>query len=240
MKLRDGSETSDPRLDLIFEEDGRSREFGIRDWLSDKPRKSRRWPCRRWLDQGKEGACVGYAIAHELIAKPVEVPGINGQYAKTVIYWGAQASDKWPGGSYPGADPQYEGTSMLAGVKFAQRLGWFESYHWAFGLQDLIMGIAYEGPAVMATQWYSGMNRPDRSGFVKVTGDVTGRHCFLCRGVSLSKKWFLIRNSWGRDWGDHGDCYITFSGMERLLEERGHAVFFRGRRRNPMEERADR
>jgi hypothetical protein len=61
------------------------------------------------LDQGKEGACVGFAWSHELAAYPVRVE-VDDEFARSKIYAEAQKIDEWPGEAY-------HGTSVLAGAK---------------------------------------------------------------------------------------------------------------------------
>ena len=41
--------------------------------------------------------------------------------------------------------------------------------------------------------------------------DVIGRHCMLVVGVRFEsgKRQWLIRNSWGKNWGDNGHCWMT-------------------------------
>jgi C1A family cysteine protease len=38
-----------------------------------------------------------------------------------------------------------------------------------------------------------------------------GSHAMLCVGYSDSDKVFLVRNSWGTDWGDQGYCYVPYA-----------------------------
>jgi hypothetical protein len=40
-----------------------------------------------------------------------------------------------------------------------------------------------------------------------------GGHAMLCVGYSDSDKVFIVRNSWGEDWGDRGYCYIPYDYM---------------------------
>ncbi|MCP5493924.1 MAG: C1 family peptidase [Leptospiraceae bacterium] len=37
-----------------------------------------------------------------------------------------------------------------------------------------------------------------------------GRHIMLCVGYSDNEEVFIVRNSWGKDWGDGGYCYIPY------------------------------
>jgi hypothetical protein len=233
IKLRDGTITRDARLDRIVQFDEASREFPIRALVEKKRPRSHTWRLNIRLDQGTEGACVGFGITHELAAMPAEVFGLTADYARTMIYWEAQKIDGMPGGAYPGAKPRYEGTSVLAGLKVAQKLGWMESYRWAFGIDDLILGVGHNGPAVLGIPWYEGMSRPDSNGVVKPIGKCVGGHCIMVREVNLLKEEFRLPNSWGRRWGIDGECFISFQDIARLLHEDGEAVFFVGRHKTP-------
>ena len=120
--LKDGTTTQDPRLDRLVEFDEKSRSFPIRELLrADEPR-SYTWSLPVYLDQGYEGACVGFSWSHELAARPVEVQGVTNETARQV-YFEAQRIDEWEGGAYDGAIPFYEGTSVLAGAKALQAQG---------------------------------------------------------------------------------------------------------------------
>ncbi len=231
--LKDGSEVLDPRMDRIEQFDERSRGFSVIDILKLRQKKRPRsytWRCRKHLNQGREGACAGFTLAHELIARPVELMDINHEDARR-FYHAAQKIDPWPGGEYEGAYPRYSGTSILAAVKTGKKLGYYDSYHWSFGLKDLIMGVGYKGPAIMGITVYQGMVHPDRRGFIKPTGRKLGGHAILCKGVNVRKKYFTLHNSWGTRYGRNGDCFITFDDMEKLLKQNGEAVFVTGRKR---------
>jgi hypothetical protein len=205
--------------------DEESRKFPVRSLMVGKKPRSYTWRCNTHLDQGSEGACVGFAVAHELAARPSEVQFLNNAFGRR-LYHEAQKIDRWPGGAYPGAYPFYEGTSVLAGVKKAHKLEWFKEYRWAFGLDDLIMGVGRNGPAVLGVNWYSGMFRPDSNNRIHADGSLSGGHAILCNAVNVKKEMFTLHNSWGKAWGINGECQISFSDMDKLLKENGEAVFF--------------
>jgi C1A family cysteine protease len=232
MNLRDGTTTEDRRLDRLIQFDARSRSFPVTHNLQDKSPRSYTWRNTEWYDQGREGACVAFALGHELNARPAEIMNIPQQWLVRNVYWEAQKIDPWQGGSYPGASPFYEGTSVLAGVKVLQKKGLFEEYRWAFSLKDLVLGVGYSGPAVIGVNWYEGMFNTQTSGFIYPTGNLAGGHAVLVRGVNIKEERFLIRNSWGKPWGRNGDCYITFKDMNTLLSQFGEAVFLKKRTKN--------
>jgi hypothetical protein len=207
--------------------DPRSRAFPVRALVDERlPLRTRRWwipSAAPVLDQGAEGACVGFAVTNELRATPRPALDLDGTYAREAIYWEAQKIDPWDGGAYPGAHPWYEGTSVLAGIKTAAAAGWYREYRWAFGEPDLAAAISHVGPAVLGLPWYRGMMQPDEDGHLQPTGEVVGGHAVLCLGINVPRAAYVIYNSWGPGWGDRGRAWIARDAMARLLADDGEA-----------------
>ncbi len=220
--LRGDHTTNDPRLDRLPEFDERSRAYPIRELLPSAPTRGRSWPCYARLDQGQEGACVGFGWAHELAASPTVVRGVDNRFARETIYLPAQYVDEWAG-------QNYEGTSVLAGAKVLTQLGFLKEYRWAFGIDDVLMTLAKFGPVVLGVPWLESMftTRPingstDR--LVVAEGGDAGGHCILARGVQFHPRGFdeplvRMRNSWG----DPFDWMIKASDLEMLLHRGGEA-----------------
>lgn len=202
--------------------DSRSRQYPIMAAVSKNFPRSYTWSCEPVLDQGREGACVGFALTHELAARPKVYDGLDASYAMR-IYHEAQRTDPWPGGAYPGASPRYSGTSLLAGVKVLQRMGTIEEYRWAFGVEDLAVAVSRTGPAVLGIPWYSGMYQPV-NGKLEIAGELVGGHAILCHSYNVRRREFKVHNSWGRDWGNDGEAVVSYDTMQRLLSENGEAV----------------
>lgn len=202
------------KFDRVVKFDERSRAFPVRTLVPPRPR-SYTWRCESWLDQGSEGACVGFAWAQELCARPA-VMLVGNAYARNV-YHQAQKIDEWPGEAY-------SGTSVLAGAKVIQESKMMREYRWAFGLEDLILGVG-KGPAVLGLDWHQGMMTPMANGFIHPSGPVYGGHAILCNGVNLKGRWFRLHNSWGQAWGRQGECFLSFESMEQLLHQQGEACF---------------
>lgn len=216
----------DRRLDRLISFDPRSKLHPITAILpavAIRPR-SYQWRCKEFLDQGQEGACVGFGWSHELAARPVEVKNVTNESAFT-LYRLAQKLDDWPG-------ENYEGTSVLAGAKAVQQLypGEMQGYKWAFSIEEVVATIGYFGPVVLGIHWYDKMFNPDEEGFIHVAGSLAGGHCILARGVNVKGKFITLHNSWGPTWGMQGECRISFDDLSVLLRQDGEACVPLGRR----------
>lgn len=171
------------------------------------------WEDYAYLDQGPDGACVGFGFSGELASTPEVVNGITNATAKA-LYLAAQKVDEWPGESY-------EGTSVLAGAKVVQSQGYYTGYYWAFDEHDVAITVSNYGPVVIGVNWYSGMMDPDSNGYLHPTGSVVGGHCVVVIGINVEKGYYVIRNSWGSSWGDNGEAKLIRSDMARLMSEQG-------------------
>jgi hypothetical protein len=186
------------------------------------------------LDQGSEGACVGFGWVNELLSEPfppAKQPEASlGNAVAYSYYKQAQKIDEWPGESY-------EGTSVLAGAKIVQREGFISQYRWCFGIDDVRDAVISEGPVVIGVPWYSGMYRTDRSGLVVVDGEKVGGHAILLTGYDPSmvvkgkpREVFRWRNSWGTSYGVNGSGYIKVSDLKELIKTSGEACVPIGRK----------
>lgn len=74
-----------------------------------------------WLyyDQGVEGRCVEFATSRMMSQLNRKRYDITSRW----LYWNCQMEDEWQGGSYPGATPIYEGTSVRAALEIARTRG---------------------------------------------------------------------------------------------------------------------
>lgn len=217
IQLKGGYETFDPRLDRLPQWDPRNERYGIMEALRPEQKlpRSYTWRCSLNLDQGREGACVGFSVSHEGGGRPVIVPGITDATAQS-LYKRAQQLDEWPG-------EQYSGTSVIAGIKAAVEKGWYLEYRWALDVDDLILAVGYKGPAVLGIDWWTGMYDTDEKGFVHANGTVAGGHAILCNGFSVPRQAFKLHNSWGAGWGVNGECWLSVEDARKLLASGGEA-----------------
>jgi hypothetical protein len=226
------------------------------DWRPRHDPKSRNYPIRalmppgvtvyrtraEWqpgpvLDQGSEGACVGFGWTQEALMSPVRVSvadmanrlwiGGGGNSVAAAIYHDARREDEWPG-------EEYEGTSVLAGAKVMSRLGYLREYRWCFGITDVVDTLILHGPVVLGINWLEGMYWPDMYGEVMPTGPVVGGHCIVASGYHPAKlvhpssgrparPMIQLTNSWGPDWGQNGQAWIEVGQLANLLDDGGEA-----------------
>lgn len=205
--------------------DEQSRQYPARATLFEPQRilRSKLWARPAAWDQGPHPFCVGYSTVGLLNTKPVanRVPPVKRWWPNDglpkYVYREAQKVDQWVG-------EDYEGTSVLAGMKILKRKRLIEEYRWAFGLEDTLKTLSQHGPVVIGVNWYSSMYDTDGDGFLSVSGRVEGGHAVELHGVSAKGGYVIGTNSWGRDWGDHGQFRLRFSDLDRLLREDGEAV----------------
>ena len=210
--------------------DKRSKQFPVSAILpKEQDLKYTLWKTGPILDQGTEGACVGFGWTAETLAGPVQVDLRNVQadvprdptdFAHHV-YKEAQKIDQWPGESY-------EGTSVLAGAKVLVGLGILHEYRWAFSVADIIGTLMTHGPVVLGINWYNGMYRAP-NGKLEIFGNKVGGHCILVVGYNPSSDKFgnkpavILQNSWGPDWGINGIAEMSVEDLDRLVREGGEA-----------------
>lgn len=214
--------------------DSRSRGFRAVAGIEEKPLRSGYWSCETVLDQGAEGACVGFGWSAELAAKP-KIVAVDNEFAR-IIYHRAQQLDDYVG-------ENYEGTSVLAGAKaimeHTNSMGkpLIEEYRWAFGAEDVLRVVAHRGPVVLGINWYSNMYQPDDRHYIHAEGDIVGGHCILLNGTELVEldpskpltmdnldrdaSRVILHNSWGVDWGINGEAMLSVTDLFTLLDEQG-------------------
>ena len=217
-------------LDWIPRFDEKSRAYPIRATIGTVIDQPRVWsPPPFVLDQGREGACVGFGWTGELIGSPYPDPyatvEVGERYARS-LYRAAQVIDEWEG-------EDYEGTSVLAGAKALKARGLINEYRWAFSIGEVRDALITTGPVVVGVPWFDGMYETDANGIVSIGGDLVGGHCLFVYEYHPAKRlpgdWygrhrvFRWRNSWGPEYGLKGSGYVHYDDLAKLLEWGGEA-----------------
>jgi hypothetical protein len=224
-RLKGGYTATDNRLGRVPDWDERNHEYLVREVLpagADVATRTWRLAALNKLDQTPRnrteppGTCVGHGWAHRRNSAP-HTDTLTHDDA-LAIFNRAQTLDSWPG-----AWPEYDGTSVLAGAKAMRELKMIGAFRWALTLTDILLAVSYEGPVVMGTWWTEDMFNPNSSGYVKPTGADAGGHCWIVRGVNTRNRYVTCTNSWGLDWGVNGDFRLTWEDLSALLDRDGEA-----------------
>lgn len=187
------------------------------------------------LDQGPSSRCVVFAMGQLIQTGPImqnllrtitpemrsKVGGADDAVALDQLLWWAykyaQDNDEWSG-----AEPDYYGTSGRAGAKAFQSLGYFTNYFWLNTVDEIANYILTAGPVPVGTDWFTGMDTRDPQGYIHPTGNWRGGHEYLLDGVSVVKRRFRMRQSWG-DSAYHA-AWLSFEDMAYLLSQGGDAL----------------
>lgn len=173
------------------------------------------------LNQGSFPHCVVYSLAHAVIAGPRTRPSflrelMSTNYGLFDLYDEAQKIDEWDG-----PPPPYDGTSIRAGCKVLQRLGYVQTYRWSWNAEEIASLLVSHGPVLIGSHWMTGMDWADERGFIRPTGNSRGGHAYLCIGYSTAREAVRILNSWGRGFGENGRAWLKFDDLQFLLDRQG-------------------
>lgn len=198
------------KLDVSLRADPRNEDYPL-NMSQDIPPVTRVWECPVRLDQGREGACVGFAAAH-FYGSEDRIQEVNKHIART-FYKGSQKHDEWPGESY-------EGTSVNGLMAYLKSEGLIGKYRWVFDIETLKRTLSYQGPVIVGCEWRDGCFEPDAAGYIRFTGEARGGHATCWRGIDMHSEYFLIQQSWGRDHGINGVVKMPFEDAEALFRTR--------------------
>lgn len=194
---------------------------------------------RLWYDQGREGACVGFACSWMMSIRN------RRKYYAPRLYREAQLRDEWQ------ETPPEEGTSVKAACDVLMNMGhWrflrgFErlaslsdgiaAVRWAVNVDEIRTALSRDIPVVIGVNWYSNFDSPQWEG-AKVGGGwwigrggigrKRGGHAVCIYAASDAKSAVKIVNSWG---ADYPTVWMPYDVLERLLRENGEAALITDR-----------
>lgn len=226
----------DRKFDWRPSTDPRNEQYLSRPLLATMiPRKAKAWQGPYWrIDQGPDGACVGFGWTNEAMSKPIVFR--PSPYTKAEAeafafdrYHQAQRLDEWAG-------EDYEGSSVNGGAKAMRAQGYITGWRWHRTVDDIIDALITDGPQVLGSDWLTGMFNTDGHGLVKVAGSVAGGHCYCATGYY--PRWYGVeavrcRQSWGPHWGINGDFYLPVDGLRSLWSDGAEAAMPIGRSYGP-------
>lgn len=116
----------------------------------------------------------------------------------TLGYDYAQRVDEWQGEAY-------EGTSGRAAAQFFRALGLWNSFWWTNSAEEDVDYLLRYGPLGAGSDWFTGMDKPDKNGYLRPEGTWRGGHEWTIDGVKLDKPGrpdldgdLRMHQSWGK------------------------------------------
>jgi len=186
------------------------------------------------LDQGREGACTGFAlatVAHYLLTKRYGLKNLT-QVSPWMLYAMAKRYDEWPG-------EDYEGSSARGAMKAWHKHGVCSDRIWTHrsgkvkrdlndsqasdaaqrplgayyrvNHKDLVAmhsAIAEVGVLYATGLVHEGWEQIGSDGVIPLKKTIRGGHAFALVGYDERGFWF--QNSWGNTWGKNGFALITY------------------------------
>jgi hypothetical protein len=177
------------------------------------------------LDQGKEGACTGFALAtvvHYLLRTRRVVPE-RGRVSPHMLYAMAKRYDEWPGEAYDGSSARgamkaWHKHGVCAERLWRARAGVALSHrivedairrplgaYYRVNHTDLVAmhcATAEVGALYATGVVHEGWLSVKQTGVIRPGGAVLRGHAFVI--VGYDDEGFWIQNSWGRGWGHGG------------------------------------
>jgi hypothetical protein len=170
----------------------------------------RYWDRGDTLDQGRQGACVGFGWTAWYNCRPRGFYAQKGgDYARSV-YRRAQEIDEWED------TPPGEGTSVRAGARIMLADFTLTEYLWARTADEVRAWIKAKGPVVIGSKWLTGMYDTDAGGYLRVEGSISGGHCTMLYAAARNDD-VLGQNSWGDDWGKEGSFKLSKASLDKLI-----------------------
>ena len=153
-------------------------------------------------DQGSEGACSAFAVTHTALANLAALGSPTSLDAWTV--WRTQ-------GQTPTANAAMNALSQL-NIGGARKL----NQRRLTDLSELKAVLDQKRAIYIATEVSQDWYRPN--GSLKCNGARTGRHGYSLHGYDDAKQLFVVKNSWGADWGEEGYHYLPYKCIDSFRE----------------------
>lgn len=189
------------------------------------------------LNQRSTSACVLWTMGLKILSGPVmqPLPGVGyapvGRYPivdeEQLFQWllarytDAQGQDEWPG-----AEPEYYGTSGRAGAKVFRDLGYFDAFYWLNTVEEIARYLILHDPVPLGLDWTEGMDEVDAKGFIHPTGNWRGGHEILAGGVNTDEEYIELWQSWGTraSGAPYESAKLSFADLDYLLRAGGDAL----------------
>ena len=198
--------------------------------------------CSKVEDQGRLGSCTSQALAGNLEFLDKKIDNNYSDVSRLFIYYNERAlinSVEYDSGAslrdgiktlkndgacneklWPYLISKFDDKPPLKCYNEAKTHR-IVSYHRINSLQEMLTCLTEGYPFVFGFTVYESFQSPKvgKSGVVnmpKKNESTLGGHAVMAVGYSQSKKRFLVRNSWGKEWGMSGYFTMPFKYLETL------------------------
>ena len=189
-------------------------------------------------DQGREGACTGFALAAAIDLLKRRSGESDFQASSRMLYEMAKRHDEWAG-------EDYEGSSLRGAIQGWKNMGVCTEDQWKYyhsarrrgdltierakaarnntigayyrlrpEIADFHAALMESGVIVASAMVHKGWQKPDGDRII-MHDALDGGHAFAIVGYNLEGFW--VQNSWGKDWGDRGVALWTYEDWIKSL-----------------------
>ncbi len=95
--------------------------------------------------------------------------------------------------------------------KRAIKISSYQRPTWGFKNINAVKKALQQGPVVTSLKVYKDFVAYSGGVYKHASGPILGGHAISIVGYDDAKKAFIIRNSWGQDWGENGFGYVAYS-----------------------------
>lgn len=191
-------------------------------------------------DQGREGACTGFAVAAAIDLLKRNNESANFSASARMLYEMAKYHDEWAG-------EDYEGSSLRGAIYGWKQMGVCEDDDWKYYqskkkrgmltiprakaarnntigahyrlrpvISDFHAALSQTGVIVVSARVHQGWDGP-KNGAIKYYKRDQGGHAFAI--VGYNRKGFWVQNSWGKNWGINGVALWTYDDwIENMMD----------------------
>ncbi len=160
-------------------------------------------------DQGQEGACSAYGGTHTVIANLAHL-GTKSNLS---------AANVWQQQSYSPMMMSFMSVMKRSPVDGFKVMATNELNTVAEFKATLDKGRAVYIGSEVSQSWYN----PSGSG-LSCGGSISGRHAYSIQGYDDAKQVFVVKNSWGADWGEDGYHYLPYKCISSFREMEAYDI----------------
>jgi C1A family cysteine protease len=103
-----------------------------------------------------------------------------------------------------------------------------DSWHYVPRTVDALKTAVYQNPIALGFYVYSDFAYYESGVYEYVWGDLVGGHAVLIVGWDDAEECFIVKNSWGEDWGENGYFRIAYSQVTNLVQFGAQAIDYDG------------